>query len=95
MDGLNRSSRAPEDEFCELMLDGLILWRVSTAGQPDLWCFLFELPGGFYFVVDDDPQGTRPYKVHERYPDIVSLVNRAEALKASLLKCGWEEVDVE
>ena len=95
MDGLNKGSSASRNELCELLADGLIFWRLSSAGQPDLWCFLFELPGGFYFVVDDDPQGTRPYRIHEHYADIISIVDRAEGLKSELLDRGWEDVDVE
>ena len=95
MDGLNKKSRAPRDEFSDLMLEGLILWRVTTPGQSDLWCMLFKVPEGFYFVVDDDPLGTKPYKVHEHHPDVVSLLDRAQALKRSLLKSGWTDIDVE
>jgi hypothetical protein len=95
MDGLNRSARPPLGEFSELIADGLILWRLSTAGQFDLWCLVFEHPDGFCFVLDDDPEGTQPYMVCEHRADVVSLVNRAEALKGSLLQCGWADVDVE
>ena len=95
MDGLNKGSRAGRDESPDLLSGGLILWRLSIAGHSDLWCMVFEFPDGFFCVVDDDPEGPRPYTVHEQHPDIVSLVNRAEALKGSLLQCGWAVVDVE
>ena len=95
MDGLNGNSSAPRDEFCGLVSGGLILWCVSMSGQSDLWCVVFELEEGFYFVVDDDPLTTKTYKVHEQHPDIVSLLDRADALKRSLIQCGWAEVDVE
>lgn len=95
MDGVNSSSGPARDEFSRLIADGLILWRLSTTGQSDLWCLVFEHPDGFCFVLDDDPQGTKPYRVCEQHPDIISLVHRAEELKRSLLRCGWSDVDVE
>ena len=95
MDDLNQSAGAPWDQFCDVIADGLILWRLSSPGQADLWCLLFDLPEGLYFVVDDDPQGTSAYKVHEHHPDIINLLDRAEALKRSFLQRGWADVDVE
>ena len=95
MDRLNDRSSPPRDEFSELLAEGLILWRLSTAGQSDLWCLVFEHPDGFCFVLDDDPEGTTPYTMCEQHTDIASLLHRAEALKCSLLEYGWAEVDVE
>jgi len=95
VDGLNTSSPAGRDELSDLLSGGLILWRLSMAGHSDLWCMVFEFPDGFFFVVDDDPEGPRPYNVHEQHPGIVSLVHRAEGLKGSLLQCGWAVVDVD
>jgi len=96
MDGMNGGSRAPRRAFSDQLIpDGLILWRLSTLGQADLWCMVFELPDGLYFVVDDDPEGPQPCKVHEQHTDIVKLVERTEALKGSLIECGWLDVDVE
>ncbi len=92
---MNRSSRAPGDEFSSLIADGLILWRFSTPGRFDLWCLVFEFSDGFYLVVDDDPEGPRPYMMRERHPDIVGLINRIDTLKGSLRRNGWVEVDVE
>ena len=94
MDGLNRGARAAPSEFSALMADGLILWRLSTAGQSDLWCLVFEHPSGLCFVLDDDPEGTQAYKVCEEHSDIVRLMQRTEALKLSLLQRGWADVDV-
>ena len=91
---LNRRATS-SDSLSALLSDGLILWRLSTAERRDLWCFIFERHEGFYLVVDDDPNGTDPYQVHEQHPDIVSVAKRAEALRAFLVKCGWEDVDVE
>ena len=95
MDGLNHTPRRQRTESSELASGGLILWRLSTIGQPDLWCLVFDLPEGFRFVLEDDPEGNQPPRVTERHTDLVSLVNRAEMLKHSLLQCGWTEVDVE
>jgi hypothetical protein len=94
MDGLNHTGRQPT-EFSELTAGGLILWRLTTAGQPDLWCLAFELPEGLAFVLEDHPEGSQPARITEQHADIVTLVNRAEMLKLSLLRSGWTEVDVE
>jgi hypothetical protein len=75
--------------------DGVILWRFATRGRNDLWGMVFEMPDGFYFVVDDDPEGPRPYLLHERYHDIAGLMDRVEAVSGSLRRCGWTEIDVE
>jgi len=95
MDRLNRSAPALRGKFADLISDGLILWRLSTTGQSDLWCLVFKHPNGLCFVLDDDPEGTQPYKVYGEHHDIVGLVNRTEALKGVLLRCGWSDVDVE
>jgi hypothetical protein len=95
MDGLNRGTRARVDEFAELIAGGLILWRLSTAGQSDVWCLVFGHPTGLCFVLDDDPEGTRPHKVFEAHTDIVALLDRSKVLKDSLLQDGWTEIDVE
>jgi hypothetical protein len=94
MDGLNHIRRR-RTESSEVAAGGLILWRLSTADQPDLWAVAFDLPDGLAFVLEDDPDGNKPSRITEQHADIVSLVNRAELLKHSLLQCGWTEVDVE
>ena len=92
---LNRHAPTSGDALSALLSDGLILWRLTTPERRDLWCFIFERTEGFFLVVDDDPNGTDPYQVHEQHPDIVSVAKRADALRAFLVKCGWEDVDVE
>jgi hypothetical protein len=94
MDGLNHTGRQPT-EFSELIGGGLILWRLTTAELPDLWCLAFALPEGLAFVLEDHPEGNQPSRITEQHADIVTLVNRAEMLKQSLLRSGWTEVDVE
>jgi hypothetical protein len=75
--------------------DGVILWRLSLQGRRDIWCLIFELCPGWHLVLDDDPTGTTPYTLAEHHVDIVDVVKRAEALKSSLLRCAWKEIDVE
>jgi hypothetical protein len=93
MDGMNRGPQAAWNGSS--LSDGVILWRLSFAGQSDLWCLVFELPSGWHLVLDDDPTGIEPYTLAEHHADIGSLVHRMESLKRSLLRCGWEEIDVE
>ena len=96
MDRMNPGLRGAQDGFSDRLIpDGLILWCLSTPGQSDLWAMVFELEDGLYFVVDDDPEGPHPCKVHEHHADIVTLMDRAETLKGSLLGAGWVDVDVE
>jgi hypothetical protein len=94
MEGSNPSSRPARDEFSNLMSEGFILWRFSSR-RFNLWCLAFELPDGYYLVVDDNPEGPQPYLIHERHADAIGVMNRAEALACSLRRCGWTEVDVE
>jgi hypothetical protein len=95
MDVPDSTARSHRDEFADLIADGLILWRLSSSGQSDLWCLVFEHPNGLCFALDDDSQGTQPCKVCGEHSDIVSLLNRTESLKAALLRSGWTEVDVD
>ena len=60
LDGLNHTSQPERTESSELASGGLILWRLSTIGQPELWCLVFDLPEGFSFVLEDDPEGNQP-----------------------------------
>jgi hypothetical protein len=75
--------------------DGVILWRLSLDGRPDIWCLIFELATGWHLVLDDDPTGTSPYTLAEHHRDVVAVADRAEALKRCLLLCDWKEIDVE
>jgi hypothetical protein len=94
MDRLIRGSKAAPPELRE-MSEGVILWHLSTSEKSHLWCVAFELPDCFWFVLDDDPFGTKPFKVAEQHRDIISIVDHAEGLKRSLMRVGWAEVDVE
>ena len=91
MDELNRRPGLPQVAASELTSEGLVLWHLTAEGQSDLWCLVFEFPDAFYFVLEDDPHGVRPSLVTERHSDICTLVDRAEELKYTLLKCGWSE----
>jgi hypothetical protein len=95
MDELNRRPTLPHVAASELTAEGLVLWHLSAEGQSDLWCLVFEFPDAIYFVVEDDPHGVRPSLVTERHADICTLVDRAQELKYTLLKCGWSESEAE
>jgi hypothetical protein len=95
VDELNPRSKASPGKPADFTSTGVILWRLSTTGEDDLWCFVFEHPYTYCLVLDSDPEGTKPYRVCEQYADIVNLVNRAEALKDTLLRSGWKDIDVE
>lgn len=92
LDRLN--DRTPGSDSLGLS-DGVILWRLALEGRPDLWCLIFELSSGWHLVLDDDPTGTKPYTLAEHHADITAVAARAETLKWSLLRCGWNEIDVE
>jgi hypothetical protein len=79
----------------DLTSAGLILWHLSASGQSDLWCLAFEFSDGFYLVLDENPEGLEPLRINERQRDIHALVQRAEHLKRSLVRCGWTELDDE
>lgn len=93
---MNRDSAHPrQGEPSVPTSDGLILWHLSATGQSDLWCLVFEFSDGFYLVLDDNPEGTEPPRLNERQADIQAVVDRADQLRRSLLRCGWTEHDVE
>jgi len=73
----------------------LVLWRLSATGQADLWCLVFDVVDALYFVLEDDPHGTEPPRVTERHLDLNTLVDRADELKRSLLRCGWTDAEDE
>jgi hypothetical protein len=74
---------------------GLILWHLSADDHSNLWCMAFEFSDGFYLVLDDNPEGFEPPRINEWQPDIHALVQRADELRRSLLRCGWAEIDDE
>jgi hypothetical protein len=75
--------------------EGIILWRLTFRGQRDLWCMVFDTSSGYFLVLDDDPGGSAPLRASERYAEIISLVNRAEALKSVFMTGGWVDLDVD
>jgi hypothetical protein len=95
MDELRRPSGLSRIESSVLSPDGLVLWRLSAAGQSDLWCLVFEFPDAFYFVLEDDPHGNQPPRVTERHTEIGTVLHRADVLKRALLRCGWTDTDVD
>jgi hypothetical protein len=95
MDESSKTHRPIVSEISEVARDGLILWRLTTSGDRDLWCLVFETSSGFYLVVEDHPEGTEPPRISERHADVIELVNRMDCLKDAFLQDGWTEVDVD
>lgn len=95
MDDFAKTPRPIASEISEVARDGLILWRLTTSGDRDLWCLVFETSVGFLLVVEDHPEGTEPPRISERHADVIALVNRTDCLKDALLRDGWTEVDVD
>jgi len=94
MDNANPVPSPRRSETSRLAEDGLVLWRV-TANDNNLWCLVFDLSGGFHLVIDADPFSDKPPTLVEHHDDIVAIVNRAAWWKATFLKWGWAEMDVE
>jgi hypothetical protein len=95
---MDESSKAPRSivsEISEVARDGLILWRLTTSGDGDLWCLVFETSIGFFLVVEDHPERTQPPRLSERHADVIALVSRSDALKDDYLQDGWSDVDVD
>jgi hypothetical protein len=95
MDDFAKTPRPIASEISDVARDGLILWRLTTSGDRDLWCLVFETSVGFLLVVEDHPEGTEPPRICERHADVIALVNRTDCLKDVFLQDGWTEVDVD
>ena len=95
MDDSTKTPRPIASEVSEVARDGLILWRLTTSGDSDLWCLVFETAVGFLLAVEDHPEGTEPPRISELHADVIELVNRMDCLKDAFLQAGWTEVDVD
>jgi hypothetical protein len=95
MDDSTKAPRPSVSEISEVARDGLILWRLTTGGDRDLWCLVFETAIGFLLVVEDHPEGPQPPRISERHADVIALVSRIDILKDTFLRDGWTEVDVD
>jgi hypothetical protein len=84
---------APFPKPSEIAREGVLLWRLRKKGCADRWCFVFEIPGSLFLIVEDDPNGTAPPLLDERHLHTVALVRRSDALKAALLAAGWREIE--
>ena len=95
MDDFAKTPGPIASEISEVARDGLILWRLTTSGDRDLWCLVFETSFGFFLVLEDHPEGTQPPRLSERHLDVIALVSRSDALKDAFLRDGWSDVDVD
>jgi hypothetical protein len=95
MDESSKPPRSIAAEISEVARGGLILWRLTMSEDRDLWCLVFETSIGFFLVVEDHPEGTRPPRLSERHADVIALVSRSDIVKDAFLRDGWTEVDVD
>ena len=75
----------------EVTAHGLALWRLHRQPDQRLHCLVGKFSGKLVLAVHSEGK----VLVAESHSDIVTLVNQAEAMKASYLNKGWNELDVE
>ena len=75
----------------EVTAHGLALWRLQRSPEQRLHCLVGKFSGKLVLAIHSEGK----VLVAESHSDIVTLVNQAEAMKASYVRKGWEELDVE
>ncbi len=75
----------------EVTAHGLVLWRLRCPPDRRLRCLVGKFSGKLVLAVHSKGK----VLVAESYTDIGALVARADALKDSYARNGWEEFDTE
>lgn len=75
----------------EVTAHGLALWRLHRLPEQRLHCLVGKFSGKLMLGIHSEGK----VLVAESHSDIVTLVNQAEAMKASYMQEGWDELDVE
>lgn len=77
----------------ELTTEGLILWRLRRTSESQLWCSVAQFAGELALTVHD--LGADDVKVAETHWDVVSLIDRSDALRDEFVQLGWTLIDVD
>lgn len=75
----------------EVTVRGLVLWRLRREPHQQLVCRVSDFGGELALSVQNHE--TRQVAIGEIHPNIVSLVDRAQAVRQSLLAAGWRVLD--
>jgi len=95
MENTGDMSKPTAAEVSGGLREGIILWRLTFRGERDLWCMVFDTSSGYFLILDDDPGGSAPLRASERFADVITLVDRADAWKSAFMTGGWVELDVD
>ena len=73
----------------EITSHGLALWRLKRSSTRHIFCLVVRFSGKLVLAIHSDGK----VLVAESFTDIVPLVKRADAMRASYLRKGWTDVD--
>ncbi len=75
----------------ELAASDLVLWRLRHTTAYELWCAVSDLRGELALMVYNP--ATDQTSLAEPHCHIVSLTDRAEALRQDLVAAGWRRAE--
>ena len=75
----------------EITTQGLVLWRLQRSPERHIRCLVGRFGAKLVLVVHSEGK----VLVAESHSDIVSVVSQSDAMRASYLRKGWEEVESE
>ncbi len=75
----------------EITTQGLVLWRLQRSPERHIRCLVGRFGAKLVLAVHSEGK----VLVAESHSDIVSVVSQSDAMRASYLRKGWEEVESE
>ena len=75
----------------EITTQGLVLWRLQQTPERHIRCLVGRFGAKLVLAVHSEGK----VLVAESHSDIVSVVTQSDAMRASYLRKGWEEVESE
>ena len=75
----------------EITTQGLVLWRLQRSPERHIRCLVGRFGAKLVLAVHSEGK----VLVAESHSDIVSIVSQSDAMRASYLRKGWEEVESE
>ena len=75
----------------EITTQGLVLWRLQRLPERHIRCLVGRFGAKLVLAVHSEGK----VLVAESHSDIVSIVSQSDAMRASYLRKGWEEVESE
>ncbi len=75
----------------EITTQGLVLWRLQRTPERHVRCLVGRFGAKLVLAVHSEGK----VLVAESHSDIISVVTQSDAMRASYLRQGWEELESE